>query len=330
MRRVMLLCTALALIGVPAVVAAQTGAPTASPGDASGGYERGQVLFRERQYGEAVAALDAFIAAHPRDARAIVLRGDAKANLHQDAEALKDYNTAIGINPEYQYAYVTRCETRLQLDDNRGALADCETAIRLDPTDALAFEDRADVHFQDEAYELALTDYDKAIGLGRDSAYVYAARCDTERLLSRRAAAKSDCERALTIDPKSRRGLWARGRLALTEARYTDAIADLNAYIAQNPKTSTTAYYFRGLAYNRVSSFRQAMDDLRTYVEREPTDPDGYRERALASFGLGDKQGARTDLDAALRGYRKSGDAAAADKVSAMIKAIDAGRAPTP
>jgi len=327
-RRV-LVCATLALIALPAAAYAQA-VPQAAPGDAAGGYARAQNLFHQRQYRDAVAALDAFIAAHPRDARALVLRGDAKANLGQNADALKDYNVAIGIDPEYEYAYVTRCETRLQLDDNRGALADCDAAVRLDPTDALAFEDRADVHFQNSSYEFALNDYDKAISFGRTGAYVYAARCDTHRLLNQRAAAKTDCEQALALDPKSRRGLWARSRLALVESRYTDAIADLNAYIAQNPKSSTTAYYFRGLAYNRINSFRQAIDDLRTYVDRDPTDPDGYRERGLASFGLGDKASARTDLDTAMRGYRKSGDTAEADKVAAMLKAIDAGRAPVP
>jgi tetratricopeptide (TPR) repeat protein len=244
--------------------------------------------------------------------------------------AVIDYNTAIGIAPEYQYAYVTRCETRLQLDDARGALTDCDTAIRLDGTDALAYEDRGDVQFQREAYQLALVDYDKAIELGRSNAYLFAARCDTERLVGKRERAKTDCAKALALDPKSRRGLWARGRLALAESRYTDGIADLNAYIAQNPKSSDTAYYFRGLAYNRINSYRNALEDLRTYIGRQPTDPDGYKERAVALYGTGEKDAALADLDVALRGYRKSGDTAQADRVSAMVKAIAAGKQPVP
>ncbi|HEX3549346.1 MAG TPA: tetratricopeptide repeat protein [Candidatus Elarobacter sp.] len=330
LRRVAALVSLCGLIVVaPLGASAQGAAPTAAPGDAAGGYTRAQELFHERKFREAVAALDAYIDQHPRDARAIVLRGDAKADLGQNADALKDYNMAIGINPDYQYAYVTRCETRLQLDDAKGALSDCDTAIRLDPTDALAYEDRGDVHFQSEAYQLALDDYDKAIAAGRTGAYVYAARCDSERLVGQRARAKPDCEKALSLDPKSRRGLWARARLALTESRYTDGIADLNAYIAQAPTTSTTAYYFRGLAYNRISSFRQALDDLRTYVDRERTDPDGYRERAIALYGTGDKAAALADLDVALRGYRKNGDTPSADRVAAMVKQIGAGTSPT-
>ena len=302
----------------------------AMPDDATNGYARAQTLFHERKFADAVDALDAYLATHPRDARAFVLRGDAKADLGQNDAALKDYNVAIGIEPEYQYAYVTRCETRLQLDDVSGALSDCDAAVRLDGTDPLAYEDRGDVQFQREAYELALNDYDKAVSLGRSNAYLFAARCDSERLVGKRDRAKLDCEKALSIDPKSRRGLWARGRLALAESRYTDGIADLNAYIALNPKASDTAYYFRGLAYNRINSYRLALDDLRTYVQRQPSDPDGYKERAVASFGLGDKDGALADLNVALRGYRKSGDTVQADRVTAMAKAIAAGKQPNP
>jgi tetratricopeptide (TPR) repeat protein len=316
-----LLCAGALAFAVPGAVAAD------EPGDA---YSRAQTLFKERKFREAIAALEPYLVAHPRDVRALVLRGDAKADLGENEAALRDYNTAIGIEPEYQYAYVTRCETRLQLDDVRGALSDCDKAIRLDPTDALAYEDRGDVHFDASSYELALADYDKAIELGRKGAYVFAARCDSERLVGKREPARADCERALTIDPKSRRGLWARSRLALVEARYTDGIGDLNAYIAQNPKSSDTAYYYRGLAYNRIRSYQNALDDLRTYVGRRSTDPDGYKERALASYGLGDKTAALADLDVALRGYRRDANTAEAEHVSAMIKAIGAGQPPQP
>jgi tetratricopeptide (TPR) repeat protein len=328
LRRLIALALLSALCAGSFALAIPRGASAAD--DATNGYTRAQGLFHERKFREAIAALDPYLAAHPRDARALVLRGDAKADLGENEAALKDYNVAIGIEPEYQYAYVTRCETRLQLNDVTGALADCDNAVRLDGTDALAFEDRGDVQFQRDAYQLALNDYDKAVELGRSGAYVFAARCDSERLVGQRERARADCEKALSIDPKSRRGLWARGRLALVEQRYTDGIADLNAYIAQNPTASDTAYYFRGLAYNRIRSYRNALDDLNTYVKRQSTDPDGYKERAVASYGMGDKAGALADLDVALRGYRKDANAAAVERVTAMVKAIGLGQSPAP
>jgi tetratricopeptide (TPR) repeat protein len=325
---------ALALVvslafGLPGPVRADAPA-AAAPASAATDYAAAQSLFKARKYRETVTALDAFIPAHPRDARAYVLRGDAKAELGDDDGALADYNAAIGIDPDFEYAYVTRCETRLDVGNVEGALSDCDVALRLSPDDGQAFKDRADVYFEADSYPEALADYDKAVALGDTTPSVYAARCDTNRLLHKDAAAKSDCERALTIDPKNRRGLWARGRLALTEARYTDGIADFNAYISQDPKGSDLGYYFRGFAYNRVQSWRNALEDLQTYLQRRPSDPDGYRERAIARSELADKAGALADLSAALTGYRRDGDTDDAARVAAMAKALNEGQPLTP
>ena len=324
----------LAVVCAGSFIVAPAGGAAAAPviaaaGDA-GDYTQAQTLFHDRKFKEAIALLEPYLATHPRDARALVLRGDCKADLGDNEGALKDYNSAIKIEPEFEYAYVTRCETRLALNDAAGALRDCDTAVRLDATDPLAFEDRADVQFQREAYDLALQDYDKAIELGRSSAYVFAARCDAERLVGKQDRAKADCEKALAIDPKSRRGLWSRGRLALVQTRYTDGIADLNAYIAQDPKKSDTAYYYRALAFNRVANFKLALEDIETYVQRRPDDPDGYRERAVASYGTGNKDGALADLATALRGYRKAADAPNVALVTKMTNDIRAGKSPTP
>jgi tetratricopeptide (TPR) repeat protein len=322
-----ILCTGLLALAPPFAGAAAPETPSARPAaDESTGYTKAQTLFHDRKFKEAIAALDPYVAAHPRDARALVLRGDCKADLGDNEGALEDYNSAIKVEPEYAYAYVTRCETRLALRDKAGALRDCDTAIRLSADDALAYEDRGDVQFELEAYDLALSDYDKAIALGRSSAYVFAARCDSERLTGKRDRARADCAKALAIDPKSRRALWARGRLAIVETRYRDGIADFNAYILQDPAKSDVAYYFRGLAYNRIQSYRLALEDMQTYVHRRPDDPDGYRERAVANAATGDKAGALADLATALRGYRKAGDGAAADGISAMIEAVRAGK----
>ncbi|MGD0053475.1 MAG: tetratricopeptide repeat protein [Vulcanimicrobiaceae bacterium] len=286
---------------------------------------RARSLFGAHSFQASIDLLDVYLRDHPRDARALVIRGDAKAELNDDDGALRDYNAAIGIDPDYEYAYVTRCETRLDAGDAAGAQQDCDRAVSLDGRDPQAYKDRADVEFTNGAYDTALADYDRAVTLGQPGPWVLAARCDVERLLGKHDAATSDCAKALELDPKNRRGLWASGRLALGDGRYRDGIQALNAYIAQDPAGSTAGYYFRALAYNRIQSYKLALEDIETYVQRAPDDPDGYRERAIARYGSGDKDGALADLDVALRGYRKSGDTDWADRVTAMRKAVQAG-----
>jgi tetratricopeptide (TPR) repeat protein len=299
----------------------------AAPGFAqtSNGFEQAKELFAATKFGEAIALLDAWIAVHPNDATAIVLRGDSKASLKDNQGALKDYDAAIALDPGYEYAYVTRCETRLQVENVVGALADCNAAIRLKPSDPLAYEDRGDVQFQRDSFDDAIADYDKAIALGRTGAYVYAARCDSERLAGKPDRAPADCAKALSIDPANRRGLWARGRLWLDNQRYSDAIADFSAYIAQKPDASDTAYYFRGQAYNHAKKYAPALADMQIYVQRQMADPDGYLERAVARYGLGNTSEAASDLALALAGYEKAGDSTNATRVREMIRALKAG-----
>src|SRR5947209_1907761 len=295
----------LALVAAPRPALGQQGGAT-------DGYTRAAALFHAGQFHESLTAIDEYISAHPQDARALVLRGDNKADLGDQRAALKDYDAALKMNPQYQYGYATRCETRLLLDDDSGALADCEMALKLDSSDPLAYEDRGDVQFARQAYDLALADYDKAVSLGRSNTYLFAARCDSERLVGNIDLAKADCDKSLTLDPKSRRGLWAFGRIALVEKRYGDGISTLTAYIALDPNKSTTAYYFRALANNALKNYGAALADLNIYVERAPTDGDGYKERALALYGRGDKNAARNDLSTAKLRYTKGGDQAGA------------------
>jgi len=197
--------------------------------------------------------------------------------------------------------------------------------IAAHPNDAAAFVLRGDAEFERGRPDLALADYDKAIALGEAGAYVFAARCDSERAIEEPGRAAADCAKALKLDPANRRAHWARGRLALENRRYSDAIADLSAYIAQNPSALDTAYYFRGVAYNHEKNYKLASADLQIYVQRAATDPDGYRERAVARYALGNVADAAADLEIALAGYDKAGDGPNALRIRAMIRALKAG-----
>jgi tetratricopeptide (TPR) repeat protein len=205
------------------------------------------------------------------------------------------------------------------------ASAVLDTWIAAHPNDAAAFVLRGDAEFERGRPDLALVDYDKAIGLGEAGAYVFAARCDSERVTEEPVRAAADCAKALKLDPSNRRALWARGRLALENRRYADAIADLSAYLAQNSSALDTAYYFRGLAYNHEKNYKLAFADLQVYVGRAATDPDGYRERAVARYGLGNAADAKADLEIALAGYDNAGDGSNAQRIRAMLRALKAG-----
>jgi tetratricopeptide (TPR) repeat protein len=322
MTRTMLPLAAFAFMLAVAAPAAAADAP-ASPTAATGS-QPALELFQAKKYKEAIAFLDTYIATHPTDAIALTLRGDSKANLDDDKGALADYDAAIAADPKYAYAWATRCETRYN-DSNPAALDDCNTAITLAPNDTYAYVTRGDIYFDKADYKSALGDYSKAIDLGRPGAYAWAARCNTKRILNDFAGAASDCAKAQSIQADSRTLLWAQGRLAIATNRWADAVTAFTAHIAKDPKSSDFSYYFRALANNRLKHYALAMADLKIYIAHAPQDGDGYRERAVARYGTGDKAGAKADLETALQLYHRDGNTDGTSLVVRMQDALDAG-----
>ncbi len=283
-------------------------------------------LFHAKHYKEAVEILDTYLKTHPRDAEAFVLRGDSKADLDDNDGALADYNSAIAIDPQYAYAYATRCQTRLEMKDRSGALDDCNQAIKLNPRDGIAYKWRGDVYFDDASYQLALTDYDKAESLGESTVLLYSSRCNTERLLSMMDRARTDCAKAMELDPKSTSALWAHGRLMMASNHYADAVGDWNSYLIAIDSDTSIGYYWRAESLNHLGRYSLALADLEKYVPSHADDGDGYRERGIAQAGLGHKDAALTDLEKAARTYRTQGDQDDATNVDAMIAKLKAGQ----
>jgi len=291
--------------------------------------QHARVLFAQHQYKDVIVVLTPYLVTHADDARAFVLRGDAQAEAGDERSALADYDRAIVLAPEYTYAYVTRCDTRRATGDESGALRDCNTALRLDPTDEDAYSNRAAVEFDQGSYDAAAADYDAAIAKGSNTAYVFAARCDVNRILNRIDRAVSDCARSLTIDPQNLRGLWAHGRLAISNAGFADATQTFNAYLRLAPD-ETIAYYWRGYAYNRLGSWSNALEDFAHFLSERPGDADTLLERGYAHAGSGDLKAAALDGDAAAAAYRKQGDLENAKRATALATAARAGNAVAP
>jgi tetratricopeptide (TPR) repeat protein len=103
--------------------------------------------------------------------------------------------------------------------------------------------------------------------------------------------------------------------------RYSDAIADLSAYLKNHPKDSDALFY-RGLAYFDDSNYSAALADLDVYVSQVPNDADGYYNRGRVKAKLGDIKGAIADLQQSSKLYRANDDASDANDADDLIRTL--------
>ena len=204
------------------------------PGDGSWLRHLGRARKELGQNREALAAYDQALAADPRDWTVRCERATASLALGDFAAAIKDASDAIAISPT-AVAYALRSFARFKGGDVDRAYEDCTNALTLDATDVTARLVRATIYIKwnrtreamDDAkkalraapglawthltYGRALTatgQYDEAyravshaIEIAPADAEAFAARCTICVALGKQEEAKSDRERALTLDP---------------------------------------------------------------------------------------------------------------------------------
>ena len=92
--------------------------------------------------------------------------------------------------------------------------------------------------------------------------------------------------------------MW-RGRQALSEGRYAQAIENFNV-LARLDSTDYWSFFFRGIAKYNLGDLRGAQTDFNTSVRLNPIFTNGYHYRAITESRFGDYDAAFRDFDRAI------------------------------
>jgi tetratricopeptide (TPR) repeat protein len=112
--------------------------------------------------------------------------------------------------------------------------------------------------------------------------------------------------------------------------RFWDAIDDLNAVIAKDPKRAD-AWLYRAAAHKALSNNRQALADVAQALELKPGDPEALLLRGNLKALIGDAKGARDDWKLVMRVAPDSGPARVArSNLEGMERAGAAPNEPAP
>ncbi len=96
-----------------------------------------------------------------------------------------------------------------------------------------------------------------------------------------------------------RDGFMYRGRVALSEGKFSQAIENFNV-LARLDTADYENYFFRGIAKYNLGDFRGAKQDFNTAVRINPVFTSGYHYRGITESRTGDYDAALRDINKAL------------------------------
>jgi len=198
------------------------------------------------------------------DADAAYARGEACLERGDDAEAEAAFTRALELDPQRVEAYVQRGSLRAQRGATAEARADYDAALDLDPRDSAALFKRAVL----------------ALNTGGD----------LEQALR-------DATLALESEANRAEGLRLRAMLQIARGQPTEALADLERCLAEDP--SNAGALDERARLRRLSDPAAALSDHTRAIELSPTNGTLWLNRGHTRLLAGDPQGALDDLDRA-------------------------------
>jgi len=230
--------------------------------------DRGDDLFQNQRYREAVLAYDRVLQAKPEDYQAWFKRGMALEHLALYEEAAACYEQLVRLQPQDYLAWYKWGVTLGQLQRYPESLQAFEQVVQLQPDHYWAWHDRGKVLEQ-------LQDTDRAI---------------------------ASYERAVQLKPDFQLAIESR-RQVLSNLRRVDELYHLQHYdeavaacdrLLQEDESNGLAWLMRGMALENLHRYQDAADAYAQVVQLQPDDHVAWFKQAGVLEKLGQEEGAIT------------------------------------
>ncbi len=209
-------------------------------------------------------------------------------------EAIAPLTDAIKDDPHFVAAFINRSLSRIKLKDYKGGLEDAESALRWNPESSYAYFHKAEAERGLGKFIDAANDYQSAAKFEPEAGYRYnelAAACFERAGQGDKAKEiRESLSKGTDVD-----SLVGRGLAAYRQARYSDAIKDFTAAIAQD-RNLLQAYYNRGLCEATMDEYKEALADYDKVLSLDSNYEQGYYLRGWDKFFLGDFVGSEEDF----------------------------------
>jgi tetratricopeptide (TPR) repeat protein len=244
------------------------------------------VYLKMRKFDDAIADYDVVLSRRPNSAIAHFGRGTAELGKRDEAGGKADIAAARASNPN------------IEADFNGTSSIFPRPAGTTNGQPAVADEDplrRGELHLEQKDFAGAILDLDQAIR-ERPTARAYAERSVANYWQGDYDKARSDADKASSLDPKDFVALHGHGLLDSHIGEYQRAVADFSDAISVSPQDAF-AYFWRGISYQSLRDFDKALADFDEALRLNSAYDDVYVRRAEIFATKRDGQRALAEVD---------------------------------
>jgi tetratricopeptide (TPR) repeat protein len=259
------------------------------------------VYLSQKQYAEALAEADKYLALKPNDPRGLRDRYDAYVGMGDKAKAKEALDALATADPSRDTAiriYNLGAEAS-RAGQNAEAVADLKRAIEIDPKMEPAYSGLANVYYNQKNYPEALSTVDKLLELNPANAEGFRIRSDVYRRMAAEAASHGDKAKAKELEAKSQQAKAAISGQAgkaiaggSPDAVFNQGVGLFNANdipgatqafqkVLEMKPGHARAHYMLGLCYVNQGDSAKAREYLSKFIQLAPNDPDAKTAKEM-------------------------------------------------
>jgi serine/threonine protein kinase len=249
--------------------------------------ERGDELFQQQRYQEALNCYDKVTQVISQDALVWFKRGLALENLHRYEEAIDSYNQVIQLQPHDYLVWFKRAKALENLHSYEAAVAAYDQVIEIQPDNYWAWHDRGRVLEHLERDDEAVTAYDRAVYLKPNFQLAVDSR---KRVLSRLKRidrlydlqhydeAIASCDLAIREQPDNALAWLMRG-MAMENSQQYEAAAESYCQVVKIQPDDYLAWFKQGAVMEKLQRYKEAAISYNHVVRLQPDNCWAWHDR---------------------------------------------------
>jgi len=268
--------------------------------DALAYLSKGEDLYREGKYDEAIRELNRALAINGNLADGYFLRGSAYYFKNNYDRAIEDWTAALSIKPDFYEALNNRGAAYDDKGNYDRAIEDFNAVLRIDPDVHETLYNRGSAYQSKGDYDRAIEDYNSTLRIKPDYYQALNNRGNAYSDKGYYDRAIEDYNAALRIKPDYHQALNNRGNRYYDKGDYDGAIEDYNAALRIKPDYHQ-ALFNRGAAYGKKGNLDRAIEDYTAALKIKPDYYQALTNRGLAYKDKDKPDRAIEDYNAAIR-----------------------------